>query len=438
MLKLKTLLLGLSVLTTTFVLAQKKITVEDIWRDYKFVAKSVPGFNFLKDGKHYTLLQSNMVQKYDLTTGDLVEAIFKASDVEGKEGFDGRFDGYSFSQDEEKMLIRTQTRQIYRRSVEAYYYVYDRSENQLSAVDSEAKQRFTTFNPEANRVAYLKGNDLYYKDLNSKKITQITTDGKVNHIINGGSDWVYEEEFSITKAFQWSPDSKNIAFIRFDESEVPEFTMTLHNDDAYPEYQTFKYPKVGAVNAKVSVHIYNLELGKIKKIDIGEEDDIYIPRLFWTKDPNKLCIFKMNRHQNELELILADAQTGKTSTLLKETNKYYIDITDNLTFLEGGEHFIWTSEQDGFHHIYLYGMDGKLEKQLTKGDYDVTEFYGVDEENELVYFQAAIKSPLQREIYSVNLKGKKLKQLSKEEGWNSAQFSSTFDYYVLYYYYRTS
>ena len=404
----------------------KEITVEDIWRDYVFYPESVPGFNFQKDGKHYTRLEDNAIKQYDLTTGKFTKILFSGSETTA-EGFNGEFENFTFSDDEQKILIRTDGEAIYRYSVKAKYFVWDGKA--LQPLSESGKQSDATFSPTADKVAYSIDNNLYYKDLKSGKETQITKDGKFNEIINGTTDWVYEEEFGFTRAFQWSPDGEKIAFIRFDESRVPFFTMTLFQDDAYPVYQTFKYPKVGADNSVVSVYIYHLKSQELTEVNIGRDFE-YIPRIKWSNDPDKLCITIMNRHQNQLELLLADAHSGNTATLLKEKNPYYIDIHDNLTFLKDGKHFLWTSEMDGFNHIYLYNMQGKPVRQITRGDYDVTAFYGLDEKRELIYFQAAAESPLRREIYSVGLMGKKMRKLSTSEGINSAQFSSTFDYFV--------
>lgn len=425
--------LTLIILPATLIFAQQEITLENIWAEYKFYTRSLPGFNFLQDGKHYTKLENNKIKQYDFTTGEFVQDIFDAASVEGNEQFTGRIDSYTFSEDERKILIKTETEAIYRYSTRANFYAYERESGKLTTVSPNGKQRYATFSPAADKVAFVRNNNLHIKNLISGKERQVTRDGEFNKIINGATDWVYEEEFSLVRAFEWSPDGKRIAFLRFDETAVPEFTMTLHRDDAYPEYETFKYPKVGETNSTVSAHIYDIEKNEIIEVASGKEQDIYFPRMKWARDPNQLCLFRMNRHQNQLELLLVNAETGKMRTLLEETNKYYIDITDDLTFLEDGQHFIWTSEKSGYNHIYLYGMDGQEKERLTKGDYDVTSFYGVDEANGLVYYQAAESSPLRREIFEVNLKGKKKRMLSTESGWSSAQFSSTFDYYVLNY-----
>ena len=288
---------------------------------------------------------------------------------------------------------------------------------------------YATLSPNGKMVAYVWENNLYYLNLKDGVTLPITTDGEFNKIINGAADWVYEEEFSFAKAFFWSADSKKIAYQRFDETEVPEFTMTIHNDELYPELETFKYPKVGEKNAIVTAHIYDVSKDKTIDINLGT-DEHYIPRLKWTNDPNNLFIYKMNRHQNNLEVISTNASTGKTSTVLSETDKYYIDITDDIRFLKNNNEFIWSSEKSGFNHLYLYDINGKEKSALTKGDYDVTSFYGVNEKTNKIFYQAAVNGPLDRKVYSVDLKGKSPKIMTKQNGTNSAQYSSTFDYYV--------
>ncbi len=403
------------------VFGQQNITLEDIWQEYRFYPRSVPGFNFLKDGKHYSQKEGTDIVKYDITTGKKSGVIF-----EGAKAGISEMDSYSFSDDEQKILIKSKTESIYRRSTRAVFHVWDGSKS--TQVSELGKIRYATFSPDASKVAFVFGNNLYVKDLASGKETQITDDGKQNSIINGATDWVYEEEFSFARAFWWSPDSKKVAFLRFDESEVKEFTMTLYKDDVYPEYETFKYPKVGEKNAIVSAHIHNVSSGKTVKIKTPTGLE-YIPRLKWTENPDKVCVFQMNRWQNELELVLADANTGSTTSLLKEKNKYYIDIHDNLTFIKSQDLFVWTSEKDGYNHIYLYDLNGRLKKQITKGDWEVSRVYGVDEKNGRVFFQSTEESPLERYIYCVDFKGKK-KRLTKDKGWHTAQFSSTFEYYV--------
>ena len=413
------------------VIAQKDITVESIWRDYEFIPRSVPGFNFLNDGRHFTRLESNVIKKYDIETGEKVADIFNAGSVVGQLGFESEMGGYSFNHDETKILIESERQRIYRRSFLAKYHIYDLEKQEFHALYEEGKVMNATFSPDASKVAYVYENNLYYYDLETKETLPITTDGLKNQIINGVADWVYEEEFSIVKTFWWSPDSRQIVYLKFDESEVPEFTMTLYTDDVYPEYQTFKYPKVGENNARVSAHLYDLSDDENSEIDLGDLTEQYIPRVKWSMEKDRVCFFKMNRHQNHLELILVNTSTGEQTTIVDEKNKYYIDITDDLTFLKDGNHFVWTSEQNGYNHIYLYDIHGRQVNAITSGTFDVTSFYGVDEKNGHVYFQSAEVSPLQRHVYRVDVNGDNKVRLTDRDGTNSAAYSGTFDYYTL-------
>lgn len=415
--------------------AQKQITQEDIWQKGTFSAKGIPGFNFMKDGVRYTRQEGSAVVAYDLRTGAATDTIINAAGLSSTAaGWKNTFDSYQFSDDESKILLTVGSSQIYRRSSEADYYVLDLATRQLSRVYEGGKQRDAAFSPDASRVAFVTGNDLYYKNLVTGELVRVTTDGSRNAIINGASDWVYEEEFELVRAYQWSSDGKYLAFIRFDEREVPEMKMDMYKNGAYPEQVAFKYPKVGEKNAVVGAFIYNLERRNMLPVAIpgrvsvdGRFDD-YIPRIAWTPG-GQLCLTWMNRHQNIQRLWLAETQTGSCQLLLEEKNQYYIDLND-VDFLSDGTGFIMQSEKSGYNHLYRFDMNGKQVATLTRGDWDVTSYYGLDEKNGLVYFQAAMKDPSRREIYVTNTAGDKWKKISQEEGTCSAQFSSTFDYYI--------
>lgn len=432
--KINRFVLGMLFLSAATVLsAQKSIQLEDIFRKYTFSPRYVPGFNFMEDGRHFTRLESNAVMQYDLTSGQLNGLIFEGYSQQGVGGFNGQIGSYAFGPSEQLLIIQSEVERIYRRSSKAHFFIFNRESETFSKVFDQGKIMYATLSPDASKIAFVFENNLYFKDLVSEEVTQVTTDGTFNEIINGGSDWVYEEEFSMTRSFEWSPDSRRIAFLRFDESKVKEFTMTHYRGELYPEYETFKYPKVGEDNSEVSVHLYDLESKETMDLDVMAEDTEYIPRIRWTQSPKFLCVMRMNRHQNKLELVLANSETGVTKILYKEENASYIEEAqlDNIVFLENGTQFLTTSEQDGFRHLYVYNLDGELEKQITKGDWEVTTFYGVDEKNGRVYYQAAQESPLQRQIYSENLDGSGRNAEAGNDGWNTAQFSSTFDYYVL-------
>lgn len=405
-----------------------KITLEDIWASPKFSSKYIAGFNFAGDEKSYLRLSGNDILRYDITSGRLVDTILVGSALKKPNGEALLFNNYQMSSDGEKFLLATEQERVYRYSSKAHYYVYDKAAGELQVLHDGDKQMYPTFSPLGDKVAFVSDNDLYIKDLFTGAVQQITEDGKSNHIINGASDWVYEEEFSLTRAYEWSPEGNFIAYIKFDETEVPEFTMEMYNDDLYPERITFKYPKVGEKNANVTLHVYNLDQDTTILADLGDLE--YIPRLTWTNAPERIIAFTMNRHQNELQLKLTHPVNGRHTVLLEEKNPYYIDINDDLYFFSSRKWFVWSSERSGFNHLYLYDMNGRLLNAITSGDFDVTSFYGVDEERERIYFQAADDSPMTRNIYYTDFSGDKMVKINPNEGYNSGQFSSTFDYWV--------
>jgi dipeptidyl-peptidase-4 len=415
----------------------KEITVEDLWVKYTFWASGVFGLRSMNDGLNYTTYdrQHNAIVKYSYKTGEATDTILKINDLKLED-----FSDYHFSADETKLLLETNVQSIYRHSYTAENYIYDINTKKLSPLSDKKEQQLATFSPEGSKVAFAYQNNIYIKDLISDKETQVSTDGKKNHVLNGVPDWVYEEEFGFSKAFDWSADGNKLAYIRFDESKVKTFDMTvyaglapkLEQNKLYPENRQWKYPKAGDDNSVISVHIFDLKTNKTLKADIGTETDIYIPRIKWTTDANQLSILRLNRLQNHLEILFADAATGKTKVIYNEKNKYYIetDMFDNITFLEDGENFIYTSEKDGYNHIYYRSINGKTEVQVTNGKWEVMDFSGYDERAKLFYYTAAEASPLLRDLYVTDLKGKKKKKLSTEEGTNRADFSKGFKYYI--------
>ena len=423
-------LLIFSLLCLNIVTAQKQITVEKIWTDNLFIPDYIRGLNFLKGGQHFTVLSDNRIVEYDLVTGNVTNEIFNAMEYKGKGGFNGVINGYEFNEDESKILIRSETEKIYRRSYIAELYILNRNSGNLKPVHGGQKVMNARLNPDSDKIAFVLDNNIYIQDLKTDELKQITHDGEYNNIINGAADWVYEEEFQLVRAFEWNVSGDQIAYIKFNEAEVKEFIITKHNDDTYPEYVKFKYPKVGERNSEVSVHFYHLKNGTTISAQLGDMEDVYIPRIVWSKNPDSLSVIKLNRHQNHLKLLMVDSKSGRSKLVMEEKNKYYIDINDDFRFLDDGKHFIWTSEKSGYKHIYLFDVNGNEVYQLTKGNYDVTRFYGVDEEDQVIYFQAAIVSPLQRQIYTTNLMGAEIQILSPPGGTNNAQFSGNFDYFI--------
>ncbi len=438
MYRITSLILLLLIAATSFaqVSEKKKITLEDIWRNGTFNPRTVSGLNPMNDGKHYASYYTNpstrktYLLQYNYATGAVTDTILRFEDLV----FNGKMlqpQGYSFSADEKQIMIITDREAIYRRSSKENNFIYNRANKTISELSSNGKQLFATFSPDGKKVAFVRENDLFIKDLTSNTERKITNDGKWNFIINGGADWVYEEEFSFARAFFWSPDGKKIAYYKFNEANVKEFSMTMY-DGLYPSEYKFKYPKAGEVNAIVSIHIHNLEMNTTKNVNIGSEKDQYIPRIQWTQDPNMLCVQRMNRHQNKLEYLIADANTGETRTLLTETSDTYIDINDDLTFLADKKSFIITSEKDGYQHVYHYDLNGKLINQITKGNWEVSRVYGIDEKNKTVYYQSTESSPLQRDVYAIGFNGKNKRKLNASAGTNNAVFTADYSFFINY------
>ncbi len=407
--------------------SQKKITVDEIVNG-TFGPRSVRGVNWMKDGAFYSALEDNKVKRYDVTTGEEVAVL-----VDG-DALDLAIDGYFFSPDEDKILLLTDRQSIYRRSFTGFYYAYDLENQTLLGKVAEERASYATFSPVSNEVAYVQGNNLYITDLEGKT-TQVTTDGKFNEIINGSTDWVYEEELYLTKAFEWSPDGKTLAYYRFDESAVPEYNMQVWKEGAlYPADYRYKYPKAGEANSVVEIWVYSLATGSQTKVDIGEEEDIYIPRIRWTQDPNTLSIQRLNRWQNKLDLLHANASTGATDQILSEQSDTYIDFTfcDDLTYLKNGEEFVMSSEQSGFKHFYLYDLSGKLITQITKGEWEAETFVGLDQKKRQLYYTSTKDSPLERQLYAIRLDGKAEKRLTSETGSHFLNMSPDTKFYMDY------
>lgn len=412
---------------------KKSLTLEDIWAKRDFFAVAPEGTNWLKDGRHYTALvgdEKNKTQdivRFDITTGQPVNTLVEGESLRGPVG-PLEIDGYSFSSDESKLLLTTEQEPIYRRSSKANFYLYDLGSKELKPVSTGGKQMYATFSPNGERVAFVRENNVYYVDVKGGQEHKVTTDGVVNQRINGALDWVYEEEFEFAVGFGWSPDGSKLAFYTFDESRVPEYAMQQWGK-LYPTSYVYKYPKAGEVNSILGVKVYDLAKNQTVTLDTGKEPDQYLPRMKWTQNSNLVAVQRLNRLQNKLELLHCNATTGQSSVVLTETDKAYVEVTDDLTYLKDGKQFVWSSERDGYKHLYLYSFDGQKNQQLTKGAWDVTDFYGVDEARDLVYYAAAQPHPRERQLYCVGLKGKTPQRLSQGAGTHEGAFSPTFSYY---------
>ncbi len=420
---------------------KQKIKLEDILVKGTFRAQTVTGLRSMKDGEHYTTLENNtQIVKYSYKTGNEVEVVFDITEI--KDAPIKSFSDYEFSPDESKVLLTTAVQPIYRHSFTAINYVWNFVTEEFKPLSEKGAQQVATFSPDGDRVAFVRGNNIFIKNLKFGTENQVTYDGEKNKIINGIPDWVYEEEFGYNKAFWWSPDNKFLAFVRFDESEVPDFSMPMYAGESpqlnenklYPGEETFKYPKAGEKNSVVTVLVHELRSKTNMQVNIGDDKDIYIPRLNWTPDANNVVVMRLNRLQNKLDVLYANPFTGDSRLLFSEKNKRYIDesFLDNMIYLPDGK-FVITSERDGWSHLYLFDNNGFEIKQLTKGKFDVTKFYGFDNVRKVFYYQAAAESPLRREVYFISQDEKKKGKISKLQGTNDLVFGKNFNYYVNYY-----
>ena len=405
-------------------LGTKKITLEDIW-GATFSTNRMNALNSM-NGDYYSLLNNDengysTVDKYSYTSLEKVATIVDGKTLQNVQNFES----YSFNNDETQLILGKDIQKVYRRSTKGTYYAFSVGSKKLRFIGKNIQE--PTFSPDSKKVAYAKNNNLFMLDLTTNLTTQVTKDGKYNDIINGTTDWVYEEEFGFVRAFEWSNDSKFIAFLRFNESKVREFSMGVTGDGLYPSQHVFKYPKAGEDNAKVSLHMYSLTTKNTKKINLGVYE--YIPRIKWSTKEGVLIATTLNRHQNDLKLHKVNAVRSSAMLLFNEKDAAYVSVKDDLTFLDDNS-FIWTSEKDGFNHIYHYNFNGKLINQITKGNWEVTKFYGFNKEKKTIYYQSVENGSINRGVYSIELDGTNKKLLSNNIGTNTAAFSRNLNYFI--------
>ena len=419
-----------------FSAVSSQLSNELIWSTGTFYPKNINGINPSNDGDFYTSIERNNGQteivKYSYKKNKKIATLFSNSSFENFS-----FSDYDVSKDGNWLLLFNSKESIYRRSSKSYYYLYNLKEKTLKSLadTSLGKQRLATFSPDNSKIAYVRNNNLYYKNLDDFKEEKITHNGSINKIINGATDWVYEEEFSIHKGFFWSPDGSKIAYYVFNEEHVKQFEMEIY-DNLYPSQYRFKYPKAGEQNSSLAIKVFDLNNNRTYNFDIGNEKDIYIPRIMWSKRENELIVFKMNRLQNKLELLSGNINNKVNpnseiivQNIYSEVSETYIDIHDNTVFINENQ-FLWTSEKDGYNHLYLIDYKAKKEIQLTSGKWEVTKMYGYSANEKTIFFQAAKKTPTDREVYSLNIDSKKIQLLSNSSGTNDASFSSNYNYFI--------
>lgn len=415
-----------------------KIKLQDVTNGV-YWPKQIDGVNPMNDGESYTQLSPDhkRIVRHSFKTGKEIATVFDVETARGSKKLP-YIDGYIMSPDEHRILIQTETKGIYRRSYTAVYYIYDVRNNTLEPLSEGGPQQVPLFSPDGNVIAFARGNNLFLvKLLFGNAEVQVTKDGKFNEVINGLPDWVNEEEFTTNRSFDFSADSKVLAWVRYDESQVPIYSMQEFKGlyparsefDAYPGTYDYKYPVAGQKNSEVKVMTFDIKNRVTRTLDVPLDKDGYIPRIKFTSDPTKLAVITLNRHQSQMDVYMANPLSKVCKLVLREKNEKYVRETayTQMKFYDG--HFSLLSERSGFQHLYWYNLGGQLEAQITKGNFEVTDFYGYDARTGSFYFASTQESPLRRAVYKADKQGR-VKKLSSSVGTNSAKFSKTMKYYM--------
>ncbi len=405
----------------------KQITLDDIFKNNTFKQDFVAGFRSMKDGIHYSEINENGdLQVVNFSEGKVEKTLVNLKKIKYQDSI-LKIDDYVFSSDENLLLLLTESENIYRRSILYKVFIYDLNKATLTLLNDK-KILHPSFSPQGDKVAFVKENNLYYYDIPSEETIAITEGGQYN-LIYGNCDWVYEEEFEFTKAYEWSPKGDFIAYYEFDQTLVPEYTFALY-DKLYPTDYKYKYPKAGEKNSVIGIYCYDLKKEKSVACDLGEEKDIYIPRIKMNPFDNSLVIYRLNRLQNHLELLKANSKTGQTEIIFEENNEKYIQINDQIIFLKNENAFIYTSEKNGFNHIYKYTISTQQIKQLTSGNWDVVSLSGYNESTQEAIFVSAESSPMERMTYAVSVSSLEKRTITKGRGFHQVDWSNQFKFYM--------
>ena len=407
-------------------------TLQDILSG-KFSERGIKQMISTADGMNYYQMndERTAVIKFSYETGKAVDTLFNTH--KARECTFDTFEGFLVSPDENRVLVYRDREQIYRHSFRATYYYHDVRRNLVRKLtENKSKQMIPTFSPDGKMLAYVCDNNIWLAKFDFDTESQITKDGEFNAIINGATDWVYEEEFSTTRLMEFSPDNKMLAFVRTDESKVPQYRFQTFEEKLYPDFYVYKYPKPGEMNSTVECRVFDIEARTTRTMAVPLDKDGYIPRIAFTDSPEELAVMTLNRDQNRFDMYFVNPRTTVAKLVLRDENKYYIDSDFLTSIVFANGRFTYISEKDGYSHIYLYGKTGALQKQLTKGVFDVTRLLAVDPQTNNVFYEAADESPLRRNIYKVNMeKGNPIK-LSDRQGYNSATFSNNGKFFLLY------
>lgn len=419
----------LYVLISLSAFAQKYSLSEIVGGNYsplgiKSMVSSVDGVHFYQMNE-----ENNALIKFEYATGNAIDTLFSTKTAR-QCTFD-TFQGFLVSPDENRVIVYKDKEQLYRHSFKANYFYHDVRRNLVRKLsENTSKQMIPIFSPDGKMLAYVIDNNIWLAKFDFDTESQITKDGVLNEIINGATDWVYEEEFAVTSLMEFSPDNTLLAFVKTNESEVKEFSFQIFENNLYPKSDSYKYPKAGEKNSTVGTYVYDIEAQTTRKMEVPVDEDGYIPRISFTTDASQLAVMALNRNQNRFDMYFVNPRSTVAKLILRDENKYYVDsdFLKSIHFLPN--QFTYISEKDGFSHIYIYGNSGALQKQLTKGDFDVTSLLAVNAQTGTVFYQAADESPLQRNIYKATIDKGIVTKLSTNLGYNTATFSNSGKYFV--------
>lgn len=427
---MKKTLLFLCFVSSILLLQAQNYTLKDLV-DGRFSAKGIRQMESSADGIYYYQMNpgNTAVVKFSYATGNAVDTLFNTR--KARECTFDTFQGFLVSPDENRVLVYRDKEQIYRHSFKATYYYHDVRRNMVRALTGNpSKQMIPTFSPDGKMLAYVSDNNIWLAKFDFDTESQVTKDGQINNIINGATDWVYEEEFATTRLMEFSPDSKLLAFVRSDESQVRQYQFQTFNQELYPGFYTYKYPKPGEKNSSVELRVFDIDARTTRKMDVPLDADGYIPRITFTGNAEELVAMTLNRNQNRFDMYFVNPRTTVAKLILREENKYYVDSErlNEIYFLPN--RFTYVSEKGGFSHIYIYGYTGTLQKQLTSGQFDVTKLLAVDAQTNTVFYEAADESPLRRNVYKINIDKGQPQKLSVRQGYNNALFSNSGKFFV--------
>lgn len=415
---MKKFLLTLTIAAAFQSISAQEITLDKIYSGY-YRGKGIAGITSMKNGENYLVIEQSGIAKYS----------YKTSQKEGNI-VDGQFESYEFSDDESKILLLKESQPIYRHSFLGKFEVKDLKSGKVMSLNNGNTVQEPRFSPDATKVAFISDNNLFYQDLNTGKITQITTDGKKNSILNGLADWVYEEEFGHARQYEWTKNSDALVFVKSDESQVPEIYIPIYGKTLYPTEMRYKYPKAGENNSVVSAQLYRIDNGKTTALSLQSFKNYYIANVFQTAKPDEIVLITSERIQNASDVLKVNTKTGAVQKLFTETDEKWIDTdSPTLEFLED-DSFLWASERDGNRHLYWYDKDGKLKKQVTKGNWEVTDYYGFNPKSKEIYVQTTEKGSINKVVSKVNIENGKSQLISNAEGNNSANFSKNYNYFI--------